>query len=458
MLNISNNSIDKKIDRSKYSVFKKLEEKSISNGLVRLLSVLILIGFLVMFLPWTQNIRSKGIVTTLNAKERPQTIQSLIDGKIIDWRITEGDMVNKGDTLLIIKESKDEYLDPNIIPLTKNQINEKQYSADAYNEKSELLTDQYNATLKNKTIDLEQNQIKLAQEKIKLQTDSINLEAANTKLANTKSQEQRVMELYQKGIKSLVELEANTLSYREAAAYVNEIKNKIENRLNVIEGLIINKNMIINDYDQKLAKINAEKMSTLSMKYNANSEINKLESNLNKYKVRADAYAITSPIDGTITIALKQGIGEFIKAGESILNIVPKTYTKAVELYIRPYDVPLIKKGQKVRLQFDGWPAIVFSGWPENSLGTYEGIIFAIDNDISAIKEGMYRIMVIEDPEKEAWPDLVKIGGGVNGLLLLNEVSIYYEIWRQLNGFPPDFYTNETENSIKTKAPIRKFK
>jgi hypothetical protein len=118
--------------------------------------------------------------------------------------------------------------------------------------------------------------------------------------------------------------------------------------------------------------------------------------------------------------------------------------------------MPLIKKGQKVMIQFDGWPAIVFSGWPGNSYGTYNGKVFAIDNDIS--DNGMYRLLVSQNPNKIQWPTALRVGGGSNSLVLLNEVPLYYEIWRILNGFPADFYNNKPVKEKKTKAPIKKIK
>ena len=48
-----------------------------------------LLGFLlfVLFLPWTQNIKSTGSVTTLSQQYRPQEINSPIAGKIIKWKV-----------------------------------------------------------------------------------------------------------------------------------------------------------------------------------------------------------------------------------------------------------------------------------------------------------------------------------------------------------------------------------
>ena len=119
-------------------------------------------------------------------------------------------------------------------------------------------------------------------------------------------------------------------------------------------------------------------------------------------------------------------------------------------------DMPLLKLGQRVRVQFDGWPAIVFSGWPNSSYGTFGGEIFAINNDIS--ENGKYRILIAPDQDEMEWPNEVRVGGGANTITLLNDVKVGYELWRQLNGFPADYYKNEKSNSVKVKAPLKKVK
>lgn len=123
---------------------------------------------------------------------------------------------------------------------------------------------------------------------------------------------------------------------------------------------------------------------------------------------------------------------------------MPKTYNLAVEIYIDPIDLPLVNIGEHVRLQFDGWPAIVFSGWPNASHGTYGGIIYGIDQFIS--KNGKYRILVEQDPTDNKWPDALRFGGGTSSMILLNDVPIGYELWRKINGFPPNYYTGKSTN------------
>jgi len=149
-------------------------------------------------------------------------------------------------------------------------------------------------------------------------------------------------------------------------------------------------------------------------------------------------YFITAPQDGYITKALQSGIGETIKEGEAIVSIVPNVSELAVEMYVRPIDLPLINKGSEVRFIFDGWPSLVFSGWPNISVGTYSGRVFAIDNVTS--DNGKYRILVAPNPDEVDWPVELRMGSGAQAIALLQDVPIWYEVWRQFNGFPPEFY------------------
>jgi adhesin transport system membrane fusion protein len=114
--------------------------------------------------------------------------------------------------------------------------------------------------------------------------------------------------------------------------------------------------------------------------------------------------------------------------------------------------VALLQTGQKVRLQFDGWPAFVFSGWPNLSYGTFGGRIRAIDYVQAGT--GNFRILIEPDPDDAPWPTLLRIGGGVRAWFLLNDVPIWYELWRQINGFPPDLvpqFYQENDNANNKK-------
>ena len=126
---------------------------------------------------------------------------------------------------------------------------------------------------------------------------------------------------------------------------------------------------------------------------------------------------------------------------------MPSNYELAVEMYVRPIDLPLIHVGEHVRVQFDGWPAIVFSGWPNVSYGTYGAKIVAIENFISS--NGMYRVLIAPDARAEPWPLALRVGSGASTMALLEDVPIWFELWRQYNSFPPNFYQPEKSGAVE---------
>ena len=172
---------------------------------------------------------------------------------------------------------------------------------------------------------------------------------------------------------------------------------------------------------------------------------------LSNYTIRRGLYFVRAPQDGYINKAIISGIGETFKEGEKLVNIMPKGYEIAVETYVDPIDLPLIGVGDHVRVQFDGWPAIVFSGWPNASYGTYGANVVAVENFIS--DNGKYRILLAPDPDSEhEWPDALRVGSGARTLALLEDVPIWYEIWRKLNGFPPNYYPKKQQKDENGKA------
>lgn len=456
MLNISSLRVIDRIRPTDYEAFRILEAKNRRRRIIRVFTAALIISIAALFLPWTQNIRAKGYVTSLNPDDRPQTVQSLIGGKIEQWYVNEGDIVSIGDTIIQISEVKEEYLDPDILPNTKNQIDAKALASVSYNEKALSLRDQLIALQNSRDVKLSQNEIKLQQNLLYYQSDSIELEAAKVKLMNAGNQLKRIKQLYDDGIVPLVDFENKNFEYQEAQFKVVSLENKLDALINERSNLMAEIESIKNDFRDKIAKSRSELQSALSSRYDTEAQVNKLQSLYNTYEQRQNNYFIKSPINGMVNTALQSGIGEIIKNGDKIVTIVPLEYTLAVEMYIEPVDVPLLQIGEEVRILFDGWPAIVFSGWPNTSYGTFGGEVYMIENDIS--ENGKYRVLVAPDPAAEPWPEELRIGGGANTITLLNDVSVGYEIWRQMNGFPPDYYKKQKLDDPKVKAPLRRFK
>ena len=450
MLNITNNSVDKRIRKGPLPALERLEKRKSGITLLRILGILSIIMIITAFLPWTQNIRARGNVTALRPDQRPQTIISVIPGRIEKWFVQEGQFVKKGDTILYISEVKDEYFNPDLLENTQDQLNAKEMTVLSYMEKIKALDGQIDALIATRELKLEQAENKLKQANLKIESDSIDFEAAKINYNIAEEQLKRMEELYKDGLKSLTDLETRKLKRQEAQAKLISQENKLLTSRNEAINAKVEITTISAEFRDKVAKAESEKYTALSSMYDAEAIVTKLQNSYINYSVRIGMYYITAPQDGYITKAIQTGIGETIKEGDDLISIMPDQPALAVEMYVDPIDLPLLEKGQHVRIQFDGWPAVVFSGWPNISYGTYGGTVVAIDNFIS--DNGQYRVLLAPDPVDYPWPSGIRVGAGANSMALLKDVPIWYELWRKVNGFPPDYYkASEKPKEIKVK-------
>ena len=408
-------------------------------------------GIIVLFLPWTQNIKVTGNVSTLYQEQRPQQLNSPIPGRIIKWYVKNGDYVKKGDTLLQLSEVKEDYLDPLLVKRTEMQVEAKKGVRDYYEAKVGTTNSQMQALNSARDLKLNQLKVKISQLNNKLAGEEAELAAANNELKMTSDQYERQKKMYDEGLVSLTQFQQRSVSYQNALAKKTATENKLAQTRQEIVNVSIEQNATIQDYNEKLSKTEGERFQSMGQIEGSDGDIAKLENQVANYKARQGLYFVIASQDGQVVQINKAGIGEILKDGESIGIIVPEKVDYAVEIYIKPVDLPLVKEGQRVMCIFDGFPAIVFSGWPNSSYGTFAGKVIAVENNIST--NGMFKALVIQDKNEKQWPPKIKMGTGVQGIAILNDVPVWYELWRNINGFPPDYYEVKTEKSAKDGKP-----
>jgi adhesin transport system membrane fusion protein len=452
MLNISNNQLNKKIDLTAYKSGEHIFNKNYYKSLNKFLFVFAFLTFILLFLPWTQNITGKGLVTTLEPGQRPQTIQSQIPGRIEQWFVREGDFVKKGDTILRISEVKSEYFDDRLIERTNEQISAKASSVNAYQGKVAALKRQIEALKKERSLKIAQTENELLQSKLKVKSDSIDLEASKTNLKIAEKQFTRTETLQKEGLKAVIDVEQKGLKLQETQAKLISQENKLLASKNEVLNARLERTRIGATFADKISKSQSDMFTAKSSGFDAEAQVSQLENNYSNYKIRNSLLYITSPQNGFINKALKGGIGGTFKEGESLVGIMPQNYDLAVETFVRPIDLPLLHINEKVRVQFDGWPAIIFSGWPNVSYGTYGAKVVAIERFIS--ENGKYRVLLSPDEKDHTWPTAIRVGSGARTIALLEDVPIWYELWRQLNSFPPNYY--QPEGSEKGKPDAKK--
>jgi multidrug resistance efflux pump len=418
MLNISKDNIDKYIGQERFYTLKALDTPRGAKILAKLLLFIVIIFLLVLFLPWQQNIRGSGKVTAFNPQNRPQSVEAVIAGRIQRWHVQEGQFVNKGDTIVTITEVKEKYLDPELLLRIREQIDAKEKGLTSKEEKVQALNRQITAMRNGMALKIEQSKAKLEAERVRFE--------------NAKNQYERNKKLFEAGNIALTRFQDIEYKYQGSQADFLNAQTELDR--------------VRAEYLDKINKTESDISNTFAELFDSQAEVSKLRNEFANLEIRNTQYQVLAPQSGFIVKAMQSGIGETIKEGDAVCTIMPEGIDIAVEMHVRAMDVPLLAKGEKVRIEFDGWPALQFSGWPSVSVGTFGGIVRVIDYVNS--KPGEFRILVVPDPQDDPWPKQLRQGGGVKGWIMLNDVPIWYEIWRQLNGFPPSLYDEPLEDVI----------
>jgi len=398
------------------------------------------VGFMIiiLFIPWTQNIRSTGTVTTLRQEQRPQQINNIIGGRIVKWWVKEGDFAKKGDTIVQLAEIKDDYLDPNLLQRTEQQLSAEQLTIDYYEGKVKSTDQQITALENERELKLSSIDNKFIQTKRKVQSDSMKVSAAMNEMNVADRQLEGAVKMFEQGVIPLTEFERRKVMHQNVNAKMIGAQNDFNNSKQDLLILQLERSAAIQEYAEKIAKASGDRFQSQSQISSGQGKVAKLQNQYDNFRIRNGQYFVVAPQDGQVIKAMKAGINEMLKEGDMIVEIVPKQYQLAVEVWVKPMDLQLLTIGQKTRFMFDGFPAIVFSGWPQASYGTFGGEIVAIESNLS--NNGMFRVLVAEDKNDRPWPTNMKLGTGAINFTLLKDVSVWYELWRQINGFPPDYY------------------
>lgn len=419
-----------------------------SRTLGKIISICLIIFFIILLMPWRQTIPGKGTVTALNPEDRPQTVQNQIGGRIERWAVHEGQEVKKGDTILVISETSQSYFDPELPVRLEEQLEAKKNSETAAVQKMEATSAQIEAMKRGLQYQLSAAENKVHQSENYVRSDSADLVAVQNYYETSKARLERYEAGYKNGLFSLTDIETRRLKLQEDNAKVIGQQNKLNNSKQALLNALIDLDNIRAKYQESLAKAQSDMSSAMSSRASVKGEIAKLRNDISNISIRRGLYVVRAPQDGYVVKTLKAGIGENIKEGESIATLQPLHPQVAAELYVNAMDVPLILDTSDVRLQFEGWPSVQFSGWPSVAVGTFAGKVWAIDRVSS--NGGKYRLLIKPTTpvpvNDEAWPKQLRQGSGVYGRIILRSVPLWYEIWRQLNGFPPSL---EKEPSTK---------
>lgn len=420
---------------------------------IKVFSLMIFLIFLsfvliVIYMPWLQTIPGIGRVIAYAPLERQQNIEAPIDGRIMKWYVQEGSKVKNGQVVAEISDN-----DPNYTARLKEQRNFLNDTVKAAKDRADSFR-----VLISTLEDSRRNAMIAADLRVKMAMERVNatrnqLIAAEAAFKTSELNYQRQKSLDEKGLTSTRNLELAELEYRRNLSEIDRTKATLSSAEKEVDALNSDKGKIDKDGNASITNARATYSSALAEIARATGEMSRLDITMS----RQSNQVIKAARGGTILrLTVSQGT-EMVKAGEPIAVIVPDTNKRAVELLVSGNDVPLIVKSEDVRLQFEGWPALQFNGWPSVAIGTFAGKVTLVDSTDNG--KGKFRVVVT--PQKESdWPDIKYLRQGVraNGWIIINQVPLWYEMWRQFNGFQPVIDNPEEEEKKSNDVIKRKEK
>lgn len=394
-------------------------------------SLIVLFLFLLVFLaltPWQQNVQGVGRVVAYIPGDRQQIIGAPVEGRISRWLVKEGTEVKKG---AVIAELLDN--DPLLLQRLNNERQALLDRQIAVENRVETFREQLRMTELSRPQALAAAKSRIEMGKQRQNAAAQALDAARAARQTASLNLTRQQSLQEKGLASRRTLELAQLDMAQRSADSDRAQAALAAAKNEVDALNADWQKLVADTTAGVEKTRAELNKAIEDQNYVRADLLKLETRL----ARQQTQTLTAPRDGTVLRLLANPNAELVKPGQALAILVPTTEQRAVELWVDGNDLPLIVTGSHVRLQFEGYPAIQFGGWPEFSVGSFGGRVVLIDATDDG--KGHFRILVSPDPEDIYWPDtrFLRQGVRVNGWILLGRVTLGYEMWRIFNGFPP---------------------
>lgn len=400
----------------------------VTRVLSRILSgALLAFILLLVFVPWQQSVSGSGRVIAYAPQERQQFIEAPLEGRIVSWNVQEGAKVKKGDVLCEMSDN-----DPQILTRIQIEIDMLKQRIAAARARAESIDSRIREleTARKNAIDAASSRVAMAKNRV--QQASQVVEAAETALKTSELNFNRQRGLFEQGLSSKRQVELAELDLVKNRTDAERAKSQQLAARSEESALASDQLKVMADVGATINDAHAGRASALSEEASASAELARTEGRM----ARQQNQQITAPRDGVVLSVIARQGGELLKAGEPLLSFVPDTDTRAVELIMAGNDAPLIGEGRHVRLQFEGWPAVQFTGWPSVAVGTFGGRVAWVDAADNGA--GKFRIVIVPDGD-EPWPTgtYLRQGTRVNGWVLLRRVRLGFELWRQINGFPP---------------------
>jgi len=398
---------------------------AVARRLAVTLALLVALGLLA---PWQQSVSGVGRVLAYAPVDRRQSIEAPIAGRVTRWLVREGSAVREGEPLLELRDNDPQYMDR--LGLEREAVQDK---LENYQARVLAFEQQVTTAIEQKRSELLSVQAKLRASSEKLRSIERKQEAAEAALETAMVNVGRVRALSERGLSAQRDFELAELGATKARTDRDAAQADVEAARGDLDAAKAALDKARADGDAKIQEAEAKLRSARSDLADARSSRAKVDVSI----ARQDQQLVRAPRAGVILQVLAAQGGQQIKQGDVLAVLVPDTADRAVEVWIDGNDAAIVSPGRSVRLQFEGWPAVQFTGWPSVAVGTFGGVISFIDPQDDG--QGNFRLLVVPEPGGEPWPSprFLRQGVRTKAWVLLERVSLGFELWRRFNGFPP---------------------
>lgn len=393
-----------------------------------LLLILLILLVLLLLTPWQQNVRGIGRVVAYIPGDRQQTVDAPVEGRIARWLVKEGSRVKAGELIAELRDN-----DPLLLQRLESERQALLGRQTAIDNRVETFRQQLRMAEQARPQALVAAESRLEMARQRQRAAAQGAGAADAARLTSSLNLSRQQTLQEKGLASRRTLELAQLEMAQRSADLDRAYAALAAARSEVDAIAADLRKLGADTTAGIEKTRADLNKAIEDQNYLRADLLKVETRL----ARQQSQTITAPRDGTVLRLLANPNAELVKPGQPLAILVPDTDQRAVELWVDGNDLPLIVLDSKVRLQFEGYPAIQFGGWPEFSIGSFGGRVSLIDATDDG--KGHFRILVQSDPDDIPWPEVrfLRQGVRVNGWVLLGRVTLGYELWRIFNGFPP---------------------
>lgn len=437
-----------------------------SNSFLAALALLIVVtltigSWALVAVPWYQSVIGMGKVIVYSPMDRVQEVDAEIPGRIEQWLVTEGELVTKGQKLGLLSDIDSKFLDPLQEDRTRQIVLSYERKRSTNLVRLQNLEVQRQAILDAQMAALPASQQRIAQSRQRLEQNQQTLKLAEQNLETDRLQYRRIETLENQGLRSRRDLELVEQALVRSQTEQERSRLSLDLSQRDISVAELEYRRLAAQFNADLARLNDSLLKAQEELAEVEATLSKLQIEQSSLQRRRQQQWIVAPREGRVVRLFEVGAGETVKAGDPLCQILPVLEDPAAEIFISDFDAPLVHEGQKVRLMFDGFPAIPFTAFPWAEVGTFGGIVAVVD----AVDDGKgrYRLLVVPDrsPGELPWPGPhegktpypLRPGTRAQGWVMMDRpVPLYWELWRRLNGFPP-VPIGEDEKDKKAFAP-----